>query len=70
MGSGAVIYIPSFIKNGSDSNVISYAYFLFQNKESRLKKLKCKMNLPITMRYFSSQSQYWDAYNSPSSGLF
>jgi hypothetical protein len=40
MGSGAVIYVPSFIKIGSgiqtltergytDSNVISYAYFIF-----------------------------------------
>jgi hypothetical protein len=52
MGSGAVIYVPSFIKIGSgvqtligggdthtptDSNVISYTTLSFQNNESRLK---------------------------------
>jgi hypothetical protein len=53
MCSGAVIYVPSFIKIGSgiqklmgfgvghtdtNSNVISQAYSIFQNKESRLKR--------------------------------
>jgi hypothetical protein len=54
MGSGAVIYVSSFIKIASgiqelirggdkqtqihtDCKVISYAYSIFQNKESRLK---------------------------------
>jgi hypothetical protein len=47
MGSGVMIYIPSFIKTGSgiqkliwgytDSMVIPQAYFYFLNKENRLK---------------------------------
>jgi hypothetical protein len=49
MGSGAMMYIPSFIKNGSgaqklmggihkhtDSMVITWAYHYFLKKESRL----------------------------------
>jgi hypothetical protein len=57
MGSGTMIYIPSFIKIGSgiqkltggihrhtDSMVISQAYFYFLNKESGLKILKYKNN--------------------------
>jgi hypothetical protein len=50
MGSGAVTYVPSFIKIDSDiqkliggmhsqtdSIMISWAQFIFQNQESRLK---------------------------------
>jgi hypothetical protein len=51
MGSGALIYVPSFIKIGSviqklirahrqthtDNNVISWPALFFQNKGSRLK---------------------------------
>jgi hypothetical protein len=52
MGSGTMIYIPSFIKIGpgiqkliwgihrhTDSMEIALAYFHFQNKESKVKNL-------------------------------
>jgi hypothetical protein len=64
MGSGAMTYIPSFIKTGSgiqkfiegihrytDSMMIAYDYiYLFLNKESRL-KIAVSLKYPLDRRY-------------------
>jgi hypothetical protein len=54
MDSGAMIYIPSFIKTGSgihtqthaDINVLSHASFYFSSKENRI-KIKAGKVVPV-----------------------